>query len=131
MCVYIYIYRNKYIVYVHTQIQLYTALSPGSTQGSTVSIFQGGLFFFAAGFGSFLGFLVLCFPAFLLLCFSASLLSCFLLFLLFAFPDSLLFMLLCFTWFFSFERRLLPALESRLSSCSCILWEMVIIKQDV
>jgi hypothetical protein len=29
------------------------------------------------------------------------------------------------------ERGLLPALESRLSSCSCILWEMVLIKQDV
>ena len=63
--------------------------------------------FFAAGFGFFWGFLVLCFSASLLFCFSAFLLLCFLLslllcfscvpaFLLLAFPASLLF---CFSVF--------------------------------
>ena len=64
-------------------------------------------FFFAAGFGFFCGFLVLCFPVSLIFCFSASLLFCFSAFcfpcfsafpasLLFAFAASLLF---CFSVF--------------------------------
>ena len=54
-------------------------------------------FFFAAGFGFFCGFLVLCFPVSLLFCFSAFLRLCFscfsasLLFCVSAFPASLLF----------------------------------------
>ena len=70
-------------------------------------------FFFAAGFGFVLGFLVLCFPASLLLsfsafpplCFSASLLFCFstfLLSLLICFSASLLSLLLCFSAFVPF-----------------------------
>ena len=71
------------------------------------------IFFFAAGFGFFLGvpgymlscfsdFLLFCFSAFLLLCFSASLLFCFSAFLLLCFSASLLFcfsafLLLCFS----------------------------------
>ena len=65
------------------------------------------LFFFAAGFGVFLGFLVLCFPVSLVFCFSAFLLHCFsasLLFLLLCFSASLLFAfpLLCFSCFSAF-----------------------------
>ena len=60
--------------------------------------------FFAAGFGFFWGFLVLCFPAFLLFCFSVFLLLCFSAFcfscfsacLLLFFSASLLSLLLCF-----------------------------------
>ena len=75
---------------------------------------HGGLFifFFVAGFGLFLGLLVLCFPVSLIFCFSASLLFCFSAFpasLLFACPASLLFafpifafLLLCFPCFSAF-----------------------------
>ena len=91
-------------------------------------------FFFAAGFGFFGGFLVLCFPACLsafllfcfcfsassLLCLSTSLLFCFSVFLLLCFsafclapfPASLLFMLLCFTCFFSFLLLCFPCFSA-------------------
>ena len=61
----------------------------------------GGLFIylFAAGFGFFLGFLVLCFRVSRIFCFSAFLLLCFSASLLFCFLLSLLFLLLCFSAF--------------------------------
>ena len=63
---------------------------------------MGRAIYFAAGFGFFGGFLVLCFLVSLIFCFSASLLFCFsayiasLLFLLLCFSASLFSLLLCF-----------------------------------
>ena len=59
--------------------------------------------------------LLLCFSAFPLLCLSPSLLFCFLLFLLL----SLLFMLLCFTCFFSFLLLCFPCFSASLLLCFC------------
>ena len=78
------------------------------------------MFFFAAGFGIFLVFLVICFPVSLIFCFSAFCFPCFpasLLFLLLCFsafcfpcfPASLLFLLLCFSASLLFASPAFPA----------------------